>query len=236
MSDAIESRDGGIWPNQHPLLRASQWLQVFVLLDGEEMERLLEALQPIQMYLTGSVLKRGTGCLPAADFMATYRRYVGSLQAGEILDPQVYRAAFSALWTRSPDQLSVAAIGDQEQIIRASRPVVQLRSHRFNYSALDKKFRSMVLGEESISWGIQFAYPQITQDPETQKIRNVLDSPAFPNTALFRALQRWVRHHTLPTPFMVDQERTNVPIRLGRACFSWINQHPQLGKLQVIAP
>lgn len=232
MSDATEGTDG-ILPNQRSFLRASKWLQLFVLLDVDEMAQLLDQLAPLQIYLSGTVLKRGTGLLSTEGFLAAYRSYVSGLQEGRAIDEAIYRAAFSSLWTRTPDQLSVLAIGENEQMIRASNPVIQLRPHRFSYSTHDGKFRSMVLGEDSISWGIQFAYPQIIQDPKTQEIENVFDSHAFPNSDLFRALQRWIRHHTLPTPFIVDQKRTNVPIRLGHACFSWINQHPQLGLLRV---
>ena len=174
-----------------------------------------------------------SGSFPRADFLAIYGRYVDGLASGQAIGEDITRSAFSTLWSRGPDQLSVTALGEDEQLIRPEDPVVQLRPHRFSYSTHDKKFRSMVLGGDSISWGIQFAYPQIVQDPHTQEITPITDQAKFPNTSLFKTLQRWVRHNTLPTPFIVDGQRTYVPIRLGHSCFSWIHRHPQLGSLQV---
>lgn len=224
MSDVIIP----IEPNQKAPLRASKWQQLFVLLDADEMTQLLTALAPLHLYMAGMVLPRGAGELSQAQFMDIYRQYVDALAGGKTVNDGVIRSAFSTLWTRSADQLSVAALGEHEQLIRPGNPVIQLRPHRFSYSTHDQKFRSMVLGANSISWGIQFAYPQILQNPVTQEIMTITDNSQFPNTALFKALQRWVRHNTLPTPFVVDGHRTNVPIRLGKACFAWINRHPQL--------
>jgi hypothetical protein len=56
----------------------------------------------------------------------------------------------------------------------------------------------------------------------------VADTPEFPNTSLFLALSRWVRQNTLPTPIFDGAKRINLPVRLGKRCFSWIGNHPRL--------
>lgn len=228
MRDVTPVSETGIWPNRNPPLRATKWLQLHVLLDSDEMQQLLNALAPVHICVTGRILQRGVGALPIAEFLTCYQQYIEKLKIGCLLDEAHYRTAFSSLWTRALDQLSVLAVGDHEQLIRPSYPVVQLRPHRFSYSAFDGQFRSMVLGPESISWGIQFSYPQVMQNPETQEMERVSDSDAFPNTALFRALQRWIRHHTRPTPFIVNGQCVHVPMRLGYTCLKWIGRHPQL--------
>ena len=86
----------------------------------------------------------------------------------------------------------------------------------------------MVLSTESVTWGIQFSYPQLYQDPKSYRITKVVDSSEFPNTSVFARMLKWLRHHTLPTPFSVDGQRVNVPIRIGRSCLEWIHMHPQL--------
>ena len=56
----------------------------------------------------------------------------------------------------------------------------------------------------------------------------------FPNTELFFQLQRWVRKHTKVTTFLVGGRELRVPVRLGSACVSWINEHPDFrGELEV---
>jgi hypothetical protein len=107
-------------------------------------------------------------------------------------------------------------------------PIIQLQAHTLFYSQLDGQVRSMVRGEGEIHWGIQFSYPQIYQNAQTGQIEKIEDNEKFPNTALFRRLQRWVRDHTRATPLEVGGKRVNLPARLGKQCFSWINRHPQL--------
>jgi hypothetical protein len=85
----------------------------------------------------------------------------------------------------------------------------------------------MVFGINSISWGIQFSYPQLYQDENCQ-IQVVKPGPEFPNTVLFQKMQRWIRQHTIPTPFLTPYQRINAPIRMGRQVLNWINNHPQL--------
>lgn len=215
-------------PSKRPLLQASKWLQVRVLLDPCEMDLLLHDLPPFLLYLPGSLVARGQGRIEATEFREVYRAYAQALAGGLVPPEASYRKLFSTLWTVSEKLINITPMGESQELIRPSQPVIQLRPHRFTYSPIDGQFRSMVLGGDSISWGIQLSYPQIVQEPVTHEIETVTESARFPNTALFRELQRWIRDHTIPTPFIVDDKRTNVPIRLGKYCLPWINRHPEL--------
>lgn len=216
-------------------MQASKWLQSQVLLSGDEMETLFEALGSFYIYQIGSVLKRGEEWVPRQIFLDKYRDYVAALQQGQIPEDSLYSPFFSSVFTTTSEALYAISIGDDQQLIRISRPVIQLQAHRMDYSSADGKFRSMTYGTESILWGIQFSFPQLFQDNRSLEIKQV-SGLAFPNASLFQILQRWVRHHTVPTPFLVDGVKINVPMRLGKQCFSWINQHPQLKKKGLFVP
>lgn len=215
-------------PSKRPLLQASKWLQVRVLLDPSEMDLLLTELSPFLIYVPGSLIARGQGCIEATAFQEVYRAYAEALAKGLVPPEASYRQLFSTLWTVSKELIKITPMGESQELIRPSQPVIQLRPHRFAYSPNDGQFRSMVLGGDSISWGIQLSYPQIVQEPVTHEIETVTETARFPNTALFHQLQRWIRDHTIPTPFIVDHKRTNVPIRIGTYCLPWINRHPEL--------
>jgi hypothetical protein len=105
--------------------------------------------------------------------------------------------------------------------------VIQLQYHCFDYSPFDGEVRSMVYGQEAISWGLQFSYPQLYIDPHSKDICETNKSDAA-NTQLFRKLQRWLRQYSVPTPFIADGKRFNAPIRIGRGCLPWLQRHPQL--------
>jgi hypothetical protein len=214
--------------NSEAPMQASKWLKSQFLIDLAEMRSLFETLTPFSLYLLGSVFKPGGGLISHETFLETYGTYVAALQEGRVPLDSSYRQLFSSLLTTTPDALYAVEVGPEQQLVRIARPVIQILAHRLAYSQEDGKFRSMVFGPDSIVWGLQLSYPQLYENPATSQIEQVVDSPQFPNTALFKEIQRWVRHHTVPTPFLVGETLTNVPIRLGKQCFSWINRHPQL--------
>lgn len=209
-----------------PPLQVSKWLKCPLLIDEVEMEALLKALKPFEIYIASGIIPIGTGLIEQEEFLDCYKNYINALKNGRMPGDERMTRYFSSVFTRAREALYAFHLDDSRQMIKVDRPVVQLQTHRFMYGA-DRKFRSMVLGQGSIHWGIQFSYPQLYQNKEMQ-VMNVREGDDFPNTALFKTLQRWVRENTVATPFMADGERVNVPIRLGKRCFVWINQHPQL--------
>lgn len=210
-------------------MEASKWLEIQALLAPEEMETLFAHLNtsvgPIHIYRTGTVTPVGEGEVSQGTFLETYQTYANALKQG--LMPQTDRTLFSSVLSLSPQMLTVMKIGEDRQLQKLVRPCVQLQNHSMGYSEEDGKFYSMVFGPESITWGLQFSYPQLFLDPVTKEICKVGETPDFPNTALFRHIQRWIRHNTIPTPMQTPRGSINLPVRLGKECLSWINHHPQ---------
>jgi hypothetical protein len=204
----------------------SKFLLVPVLLDSAEMKALFAELGDFFIFDVSRVLDDGE--ISRGEFLSVYAEYVEGLKRGEVITSPW----FSSCFTTTEETIETIVVPDGRAMRKACAPVVQLQPHTFTYSTDDGKFRSMVRGEGAISWGIQFSYPQLFEDPKSRDIVKV--DGTFPNTPFFRALQRWVRHHTRPTPFEVEGRRINVPIRLGKQCFEWIDQHPQLGHLCVL--
>jgi hypothetical protein len=215
-------------PTKEPVLQVSKWLKLQLLIEVDEMSELMKALAPFWICSTSAVSRRGEGFITPESFLEVYSEYVASLKKGLVPDEMQFKRIVPSAWTATLDALFAVAVGEEQQLIRVAKPVIQLQSHRFDYSALDGKFRSTALGKETVSWGIQFSYPQLYQDGNTREVIQLNDGDAYENTALFKKMQRWVRQHTMATPFQVEGERVNVPIRLGKGCLNWINDHPQL--------
>lgn len=211
-----------------PALQASKWLTCSVLLDESEMKDLLDTLGEFWILIVSGLLQREEGAVSQNQFLEIYTSYVSELKQGRLPSESSIRPYFTSIWTNSLDMVYKVDLPDSKQVIKVTKPVIQLHHHKLDYSVTDGKFRSMVLGPTSVFWGLQFSYPQIYQDPSILKVEQVKEGTEFPNTSLFRRLQHWIRHHTAPTPFIVDEKRINVPIRLGKRCFEWINHHPQL--------
>lgn len=217
--------------NEKPL-QASKWLQVQVLLSKNELAGLFEFLEislgNFLLFPCGVVCGKEQSDIAKNIFLNIYGNYVDNLCRGVIPDAAYYRSYFSPAMTVTPEALFTIPVGEDRQIIRIAKPVIQLQAHNMDYSNVDKKFHSMVFGIDSIPWGIQFSYPQLFQDNETRQVEIVKKTKTFPNTALFQLLQKWMRTNTIPTPFIAEGKGVNVPMRLGKECLSWINSHPLL--------
>ncbi|MCB1119178.1 MAG: hypothetical protein KDK65_04385 [Chlamydiia bacterium] len=208
------------------MLAASKWLTLPLLIDREEMAQLMAALPSFHIFQTAGVVARGAGELSQGTFLEIYGKYIEALKRGEIPEDRSFRLPFSSVWTIDPKAVHEYPVSETEMIVKVQQPVVQLQIHQLDYSSADGKFRSKVYGPKSILWGIQFSYPQITQDEATKKVIPIDNS--FPNTALYKGIQRWTRQETIPTPFIVENQLINVPARLGKQCMNWIEKHPQL--------
>lgn len=223
---------------QEAPIEASKWLSYQALLDSIEMEQLFDFLGDFFLVYCGTVIPKNQTVTPRDLFLDQYRIYVETLKSGQLPSLKSYQAKFSPVITAKTDTLFSIPIDAERQLIRPALPVIQLQAHHTDYSPLDQKFHSMVFGSGTIPWGIQFSYPQLYKNRTTQEIEQVRHIPDFLNNSLFHNLQKWLRQNTAPTRFSIQDKQSNVPIRLGKLCFSWINRHIQLNQkgIQVINP
>lgn len=200
--------------------QASKWLKCQVLLDGEEMRHLLDALGSFWIFpVTGIVDGKP---ISLAVFVEEYTRWINGLKEGKIPSSEDLRRLMACVFIDDLDALWLQEVATDRFITKIAKPIVQVQTHYFSYSALDHVFRPMSMGKDSIFWGLQFSFPQIYQDPKTMELCEVEEG------AMFRKIQLWMRENTRATPFVVEGKRMNSPIRLGKQCFSWIHKHPQL--------
>ncbi len=205
---------------------AAKWLKIPVLADASELASLFKRLGEIKLYLLGSPAAQSDLCLSHETFLSAVQSWTDKLQRGECPSMADFRSTLASAMTLSSDCLWLQELQGGRYLAKIKQPVVQIQAHFFTFAREEKTFHSMVFGKESIFWGVQFSYPQIFMDPESGEPKKVDDS--FINTALFQEIRRWARDETRATPFLIDDEKINVPIRLGKNCFSWIAKHPQL--------
>lgn len=204
------------------MLNVSKWIKLPILIDVQEMEALFDALPQFQLFDVQRVTSKGGGILSKEAFLSVYAAYIADLKNGN----SPLRLP-SPVLSVTPEALHPLSIEGDRQLYKPILPVVQMQGHALRYSREDRSFRSQLFGSDGIEWGVQLGYPQIYEEPKTHAILPTRD---LPNGSVFREIQSWVRHHTLPTPFIIEGERQNIPARLGKSCFSWINRHPDLIK------
>jgi len=217
-------------PEIEGVLQASKSRKFPILIEREEMEALFDALGDFFLFDASRPQTIETAEISKKDFLQAYGEYISGIKRNELIDEGILRPLFSAVLTEDPALLYAMRLSNGKVLIKQRRPVIQLQRHHFIFSEVSKTYHSGVIGEDSITWGIQFSYPQMYLDPKTRAISKVEKNALFPNTALFECLAKWVRHYTRATPFIYQGEKKNVPMRLGKQCFSWIQEHPGLKK------
>jgi hypothetical protein len=225
-------KEGKMMRLSHPqiegVLQVSKSIKTQVLLDIDEMRGLFDALGPFYICPVSSAVMPDQAFISREDFLEKYASYVAALKEGRVADEAALKPLFSSVFSASLEALYAMEVPGGKWLIRAIKPVIQLQAHHFFVSAVDGRIHPMVLSQESISWGLQFSYPQIYQHPQTAKISKVEVSDEFPSSALFVKLVRYLRANSLPTPIWHQGRRINSPIRVGKKCLTWINCHPQL--------
>lgn len=208
--------------------QGSKYLKYQVLCDGDELSQLFDSLKPFWIYpLTGLVNGEE---IEQARFLEEYRGWIELLKSGQVPSDADLRKMLACAFTADVEALWKQEVPGQRFLIKIAKPVVQVQAHFFSYSPIDAVFRPMTMGMGSIFWGLQFSFPQIYQDPKTMEFFEVEECA---NCELFQKIKLWVREFTRATPFVVDGKKTNVPIRLGKNCFSWIHSHKQLNEQKI---
>lgn len=218
-----------ILPKQAPAYLASKWIHLDLLVETKAMQSLLQSFgEPLYLFSVLGVAPKGGHELKQGAFLEVWQRYIDTLKMGKVPCDADYRFHFTCALTKTLSALRAIDIGNDKEILIPYEPVLQMQIHRFSYSEQDCKFHSMAFGEKSISWGVRMSYPQLFQYPETRQVEDAQDTSRFINAELFIALKSWIRANTQPTPFVVGDKKINDPMRIGKECFSWINNHAQL--------
>jgi hypothetical protein len=221
-------------PNKERLGGVSKWLNIQVLLDAHEMEELFNELPPCYLLPVGRVIRKDKFNIAKEEFLDSYAKYIQALKDGEELPSREFHGIFSCALSTSFDDFYALDVDEEKMLLKAQRPIIQMQPHSLGFSEVDEEIHPMVRGRESIAWGVQFSYPQIFQEGHTDQIHEVMKEEGFGNTQLFLTIQRWLRHHSRPTPFLIRDKQVKVSIRIGNHAFSWINNHHQLRMLGII--
>jgi hypothetical protein len=193
----------------------------------------MEMMGPFAIYPMAGALPIDTFPMPKEEFLVTYMSWIDSLKKGEI--PSNFGCLNASMWTRSSDSLWLQELPGKRYMARPRVPFLQVQVHHMGFSLVDKVFRPMSLSQDGIFWGLQFSFPQIYEHPRD----GIVETMQSEGAEMFQIVRKWSRDCTIATPILVDETRENLPIRIGKNCFSWVNRHPgliskQLSVLEII--
>lgn len=205
----------------------SKWQKVQVLLDPVEMENLLQHLSPLFMFNISEVIPFEKISLALDTFMNAYQKYINMLR-GKIPKQKI---VLTYALSQRIDNFCAIAVTPNQFICRALQPEIHLQTYEFLLDS-EGKILPQVFSQETIGWGIQFAYPAIFQDAHTME--------AFPATRasflgwkVFSCLRNWLRIHSMPLGVQIQGKNIYLPIRLGKKAADWIDEHIDRDKIAI---
>ncbi|PIS01090.1 MAG: hypothetical protein COT84_04225 [Chlamydiae bacterium CG10_big_fil_rev_8_21_14_0_10_35_9] len=205
------------------LFKASKWLHYPILCDPSELEQLFALWERFSIYSIGKVHSKNIQEISRKDFLSSFTKSIENLKKNTVSTKDLM---LPAVITEDKDCLYQYSPKENYYILKVERPVIQCQLHKFRFSHLDGSIRSMVFSNDSVFWGIQFSFPTLFQDPFTNQIVKVDET--FSNAHFVPLLRKWMRQHTFPVHFLYEDKILNSGMRLGKKCFSWINNHPEL--------
>lgn len=202
--------------------QASKWVHISVFPTANELESLFQIWGEVFLYLIGVPLKKEDASPANSSFISYYASLLDELKRGEV-SRELLKKMLPLAVTLSSDALYLQPI-QERYLVKVVEPVVQIQAHFFRISSVDSSFHSGAMGKDGIFWGLTFSYPGLFLDPNTGEVQK-----ESKNQILFQKFRKWSRDFTLPTPFILpDNKKVNVPFRLGKEMFSWISCHPSL--------
>lgn len=212
-----------------PPLQVSKWLHLRVLMGSSELEELLLFLDFHTLHPLGRPLSF-TG-IDRKDFLTLYETYLSCLKNGSDLDKAYWSRQFSLAMTLHLDALFAVALDSNRVVVRPKSPVIQLQHNQFYFSSDKATIHAGVLGN-TISWGMQFSFPQLWLSPEQRVVTLRKEDPTG-NATLFLSLQRWLRKQTLPVTFTYQGKKIATQLRITSSCLDWIENHKELKENQL---
>ncbi len=189
---------------------ASKWLKIPALLEPSALKEILGFADYYPLSGFTDSLK------PVPEFKA-YEEYIESWKRGE--EAKLKDTAFGQ--TLYPDAL-YAMQTSKGYMIRPAHPNVQITSHYMNFS--EGEIKTNVFGENTLSWGVQFAFPQL-HTKEEGEVGKHLEAANF---QLFKKIQAYIREHTVPAKFIWEEKPYQSSLRISKPALDWVNLHPWL--------
>ncbi len=231
-----------ISPKNTPPFYASKWIHQVFLLGDQEIKNLLKHLEYPWLVRSSGLYSENEILLPQAKFESQWTHYLADLARGPIQDT-VYKPYFSLFVTEDPKTVGLVEVSQDKFSATQIAPNIIFQIHRFHYSPIDKKFRRLTFGTETVSWGLQASFPMLLQDPKTRAIQKVMMHKELANVLLWQKFQHHLKNCSRPVTFEVDGVRQTLPFRIGYSCvnsdsdsLSWIDKHFELKhkKIQVV--
>lgn len=213
-----------------PPFEVSRQQKIGFLYDTQDLKELLELFKDIYCIDLTRPGKPSDLIIAFSELLPSLENNVASLKKNQSVslsstDQRLLNSSLSS----TTDAIAELKLADGRSLLRPTLPLIQINPLRLYYSQELASIKSQVYGSDTIAWGIQLSYPQLFKDQGSGDVISTLtpDSP-LPNTALFKALQKWMRRNTKICTFKSGDMTISSNVRITPRALEWASSHPQL--------
>ena len=211
------------------VMNASKWLRFALLVDVSELQTLLESLGPVHLINLSPVHSEQDLFMTKEQLLVQYQDYIDQIKAGKSIDHAHRQKAFALHMSYDVSSCYQIVLKEGALFYAKERaPGVRLKLHNFSWDGENRQTHSNVHAKNGITWGLEFAYPQIFASSIDEEVVYVLKSDGMPNNALFQTVKKWVRQRSKPVRFLYEGASSVSTIRLGKEAQSWVHHHEEL--------
>lgn len=194
-------------------------------MDKLDWESFFDSFPSLFLVVVSSVSEKNQYRIEKKEFMQGVESYIEALITKDQIDLTPYRKIFSVALSQSEEDFTLQVLQDTRVLVKQKQPMIQLRLASW---IIDEQLqiKTKIIGKESIPWGVEIAYPQTFQDPDTKEIKNGLTD--YPNGMLFKEIMRWIRKNTKPVQIIFESNEIQSNLRLGSNALQWIDHYKRL--------
>ena len=211
------------------VMQASKWLRFRVLFDDTTLAQWLDSIGDIYCINLCSACDEKGLYSSKEELLTHYKHYMNELKRGQVVDHSLFQKKLSLHITKDLSTCYKMSLKNSKLHFAKERaPGIRMVLHNFSWDRAHQTIHSNVYAKHSITWGLEFSYPQIFSGSVCDEVTYVLKSKTLPNNELFMQLKQWIRRESKPTTFCYQNQTVVSTLRIDKKGDNWIHHHKGL--------
>lgn len=221
-------------PQAQNRYRASKWIAFQMLLTRNELEDLFNEISAQVFCCIAKVDEEKNLLYHKESYLSLYTSYLEALKSqNKFLIKQLLISLNVALAYDESSLYKVLA-PNNKCLIKIKKPCIQVKPFNFVYHFGLEKFLTNIKSEEAIYFGLEFSFPQIFQDPQSQEIQSLFKNNLSLSETYFNKIRLFVREKTKPAKFLISDKRKVATFRIGKTCAGFVEELSFLKEKQLV--
>ena len=210
----------------------SKWITFDVLLDPSELTTLFQALPKHFILKMNAPKKEGEHLIDPSFLIEQYQNMIAPLKKGQSPNFDLIKKHLYLCVTAELSTIALFPLPNSLWQIKLQKPNLLIKPVSLYLSKVDQSLKSGLFNPDALFWGMRFAFPTLYQEPVSMSMHQLKD-PDYPNSELFKLFRSFLRQQTKAASFLMGSQKKTSTARIGRACQSWIEFHPQINHLEL---